>query len=193
MFNYSDSGLAFDRQSTDEIVNHYKGVLNLNIVGWFINKDLNEEITSMHITLSVFKLTQFLLVTGKVNREDKDVELVAYNSLDNKYFKSCFGALDKVPLVVDLCANKYRKVLKNLVGDESVFFRELKDVLDAVTDDDLNSHPELKKELFLVLKNKFNFSQKQIQEVQQDYLKRYNNYSELLDAYEKEITLLMEN
>ena len=187
MFNYTEAGLSFNRETTDNIVNHYKQIFNLSVVGWFINKQLEDEVTTMHITLSIYKSTQFLLVTGLMSDELIDLELVAYNSLANKYFKTCFGALDKVPLVVDVCNDKYKRVLKELIGEESGLFRELKDVLDGIEDQELDSNPRLKKEVFLVLTNKFNFSKSQIESIENDFLNRYNNYSDLLDAFEKEI------
>lgn len=186
MFTYTESGLSFNRETTDNIVNHYKKILNLSIVGWFINKNLENEVTTMHITLSIYKSTQFLLVSGLMSDDIIDVQLVCYNSLANKHFKTCFGALEKVPMIVDLCDLKYKKVLREVVGREG-FFTSLKEVLVKIDEADLELKPELKKEVFLVLMNKFNFSKDQILGVEKEFLERYSNYSDLLNVFEKEI------
>ena len=93
-----ENQIMFNREDTVSLIEYYKKLYNLQIVGWFINKELSNEVPTLHFLLNEFRSSHFILLTGEFDYGNKDLILKAYEPLANKQFNTCFGAFGEVAI-----------------------------------------------------------------------------------------------
>lgn len=95
-----DNSIMYNRELTENAVQHLKNVYRLQIVGWFIESEFTDLVSSMHLIVSQYKQGQFVLLHGLLNSESKILELSCHIPLVNKNFNTCFGTFTQVPFKV---------------------------------------------------------------------------------------------
>lgn len=51
IYESENDKIMFHREETVQLIDHFKKVYNLSIVGWFVNKNFDTEISTIHTIL----------------------------------------------------------------------------------------------------------------------------------------------
>lgn len=78
IFDFNDDQLHFHREGVVSMIDFHKKIYDLQVVGWFINNELQDMVPTMHFLLNEFRSSQFILITGKLDLDQKDLFLEGY-------------------------------------------------------------------------------------------------------------------
>lgn len=194
IFDIEGDQISFNREDTISLIDHFKAIYDLSVVGWFINRDLQDEVPTIHLKINEFKDSHFILISGKLNEQKDDVDFIVYSSLANKYFNTCFGAFGVVGLRI---TNTYKKesfmgdiLLSRSLEDKEQLQKSIQQML-CDTSHPLTSY-QIQNKLMWLKCNQNRFTEQYKQKAKEDFEVQKQKQIDLLEALKVEAQSLYE-